>query len=339
MNTIWSLFSKDELVSSVPIESGHIHKTFKVRTQKGNYILQTFNTNVFKNKEAVVHNLKEVTQFLSSKSDYPYRVLHYVTALNGELMVKKEDTYWRAFEYIENSMVLDVADTPEQAYQAAFGFGTFVKFLKDLSPSQLQVTIPDFHNGILRLQQLKESIQKDSYQRKQFCLSEIKLIEENQDILTSIGQKIQSGFFPQRVIHYDTKINNILLDKDTQKPLCIIDLDTVMPGTVLSDFGDMVRTATPSVSENHPNPNDVFFRKNIFEGLKAGYLEATNDFLTLNERQHLTDGGKYLILMQAVRFLNDYLCGDVYYGAKYTEQNLHRTQHQLNLLQSMQKQV
>ncbi len=339
MQVIWSLFSSEPLVSYEAITSGHIHKTFKINTPKDQFVLQTFNSFVFKNRDAVVHNLLEVFHHLRTQLDYPYRILKPLSAKNGQYMVEVDGVYWRAFDYIESSLVLEVANTPEQAYHAAYGFGTFIRCLKSLSTNRLQTTIPDFHNGILRLRQLGESRNKDIYHRKKNCVEELRQIEKYAFILTEIEEKIESGFFPQRVIHYDTKINNILFDNSTQKPLCIIDLDTVMSGTVLSDFGDMIRTATPSVSENHSFPKAVYFRNNIYEGLLSGYREATHDFLTKEEQLHLPDGGKYLILMQAVRFLTDYLNGDVYYGAAYSEQNLHRAQHQLTLFQSFMNAV
>jgi len=325
-------FTYDEVERCEPFGSGHIHETFHLvlrqQQEQQRYILQRINTVVFKQPQLIMHNLDKITTHLQGLSYYPLRILEPVATRFGNLWYKPDkENYWRAFPFVENSKTVDRPEHPAQAWEAAWAFGTFLSAFENFNVAKLQVTIPDFHDGYQRLKYFKRLLKKIETPRLQTADAVIEEVLAEQGIFQSFA----TLSLPQRVVHNDTKINNVLLEKETNKALCVIDLDTVMPGTILSDFGDMVRTFIPSISEDEKG--EVTIDTSIFMAMTEGFLASANDMLEPVERDHLVDGALWITLEQALRFLTDYLEDDVYYDKQYEDHNLDRAKNQLQLYQ------
>jgi len=247
----------------------------------------------------------------------------------------EQHDYWRCFHFIDHSITLERVENGRQAQEAAKAFGNFMVALSGFEPSALHITIQDFHNIGKRLNDLDEAVYSDRLSRRSRATDEIKKVAEMKNIASEF-LSVRADL-PIRVTHNDTKINNVLFDANTGKGLCVIDLDTVMPGTLLSDFGDMVRTFTSPSEEDEKDLSKVFFRPEIFIALSQGFLEETVHILSQVEKNNLILGGKIMIYMQAIRFLTDFLAGDLYYKTDYPEHNLVRTRNQLKLLNSFLK--
>jgi len=336
-SVIDQFFSYETVNSWKPFGSGHIHDTYQLvlqqQDQEHRYILQRINTVVFKQPQVIMHNLDKITTHLQGLSDYPLQILEPVTTKFGNLWYKPDkENYWRAFPFFENSITVDRPQHPTQAREAAWAFGQFLSAFQNFNVAKLQVTIPDFHDGQQRLKSLKQIIKKDESPRLKPAQSTIDEILEEQKIF----QSFTTLSLPQRVVHNDAKINNVLLNDSTFEAICVIDLDTVMPGTLLSDFGDMVRTFTPSISEDEKG--EITLDLSIFTAMAEGFLSATQDILEPVEREHLVEGALWITLEQAVRFLIDYLEEDVYYQTDYEEQNLDRAKNQLQFFQIIKAQ-
>jgi hypothetical protein len=326
--------------SCEPYGSGHIHETYLLIKSSGGhlqkFILQCFNSSVFREPEKVMNNIRKISSHLKNfggkNSDTLY--LSMVPALNNEYWYQDEmKNYWRCFDFIEGSYTIDRVETGSQAYEAARMFGNFFLSLSDINPKELDITIPDFHNIVKRLEALEKAVNTGIGKRISEASGEIsqalkynELVKEYLFILPEI---------PVRATHNDTKINNVLFSSSTGKGICVIDLDTVMPGTVLSDFGDMVRTFTNAADEDEMDLRKVFFRPEIFSEMTSGFIEGVQGILRPVEKNNLVLGGQLIIYMQAVRFLTDYLSGDTYYKIEYPEHNLVRTRNQLKLLDSV----
>ena len=319
--------------------------TFREKTNI-RYILQRINIQVFTKPLEVMENIDAILNHQAKKirSDQkhpdPKRGILQLILTNTEETNHKDEKgdYWRVYRYIEQTKVFNTADTEKQAYEAAIAFGRFGRYLSDLDVEKIHYTIPDFHNIAMRFMKLKQSIDGNVVGRKRDCKEEIAFALDHEYLTEPITGLLERQEIPIRVTHNDTKINNVLMDEQNEKGLCVIDLDTVMPGTVLSDFGDMVRTFTNSCKEDDPHIDKVKMRLNIFRALSKGYLEEANVFLQPVEKKHLVYGGKLITLMQGIRNLTDYLMGDIYYKIDYEEHNLHRTQNQFALLQSIEEQ-
>jgi Phosphotransferase enzyme family len=321
------------------LTSGHINKTVEATlsypTHEMHYILQRINTDIFPKPQDIMENIETVAKHLEAKN-YPRPVLKCMPLLenNGFLVENGSNTEggtWRVVYAIENSFSILTVDNLEQAYDAAFAFGEYGRYLSDLDVSKIHTIIPRFHDADLRIEQFKTALKGNSKAIR---------LEKAKNDLTFIQTYIP--FFenkkldiPLRVTHNDTKISNILFDKTTQKPSCIIDLDTLQPSTILSDFGDMVRAYTPNMGEDDPNFKDLTMRFDFFKSMTAGFLDGLKDALTPNEKAALIFGAKRTIFVQALRFMSDYLNNDVYYKTHYDEHNLIRAQNQLALYQSI----
>ncbi len=319
---------------------------FDDNNQQTGFVLQRINTLVFNKPVEVMANIDLILAHQAKKvmldPDHPdpKRGLLKLVYTNDErsFYQDEDDNCWRVYYYIENTVDFDMAETEAQAYEAAKMFGRFGNYLSDLDVKQMHATIPDFHNIVKRYEALELSSKKDEVNRKDKCLKEIDFALDRKYLCNIITNLLKDSKIPVRVTHNDTKINNVLMDHETLKGLCVIDLDTVMPGTVLSDFGDMVRTFTNSVNEDVPDVSKVKMRLNIFRAMAEGYLSEANDFLTPVEKSNLVYGGKLITLMQGIRNLTDYLKGDVYYKIDYPEHNLDRTRNQFALIRSIEKQ-
>lgn len=325
-----------------PLGSGLINDTFKVDMEDGNaYVLQRINNSIFQDVELLQSNIEAVTSHIRQKllesgvSDIDRKVLRFIKVKGGNRTYLFEDgKYWRLSAFIHDSYTYDTV-SPEYARFAGEAFGNFEAMLSDI-PVKLGETIPDFHNMELRSNQLKEAVAANKAGRLQDPeVQEILAEIQKYDYQMCEAERLfKEGLLPKRICHCDTKVNNILFDKD-KNVLCVIDLDTVMPGFVFSDFGDFLRTAGSTLPEDDPNFADVKFRMDIFESFAKGYLKSTASFLTDIEREHLPYGALRFAYMQAVRFFADYLNGDTYYKIRYPEHNLVRTRNQIALFHSM----
>jgi thiamine kinase-like enzyme len=250
-------------------------------------------------------------------------------------MVQLDGNYFRCFPFIKDSHTITVVETPEQAFEAAFQFGKFTALLSKLNVSQLKITLPDFHNLTLRFHQFEEAVKNGNMERVAETKAEIDFLFTQKPVLARFEYFINHPDARIRVTHHDTKISNVLFDA-TDKGLCVIDLDTVMPGYFFSDMGDMMRTYLCPVSEEEDDLNKILVRKDFLLAIKDGYLKAMGNELTLFEKDHFLFSGEVLIYMQALRFLTDYLNNDIYYGSKYPKHNLVRAANQIKLLQKYQ---
>jgi len=343
--TIASKFDLNgEASSCKPFGSGHIHDTYLLETKDEEvqrFILQRINTFVFTKPDAVQENIWRILSFLKNleKANKPIgiRDLGLIETIDGELaFIDSGGSYWRCFDYIDNTFVLQNVQNPSQAFEGARLFGDFMARLMDYDPRRLHVTIPRFMDAEWRQEQLTTAEFTNPGERLKQAQPELKRIRQLQSISDQYI-RLQEAL-PDRVVHNDCKINNILFNQATGKGMTVIDLDTVMTGKMLTDFGDMVRTFTVQGSEDSTEEAAYTCQAALFEGLVSGYAEVLAPVITEVERANLLLGGKIVIYLQAIRFLADYINNDVYYKVSSPEQNLLRTRNQLNLLDSVLEQ-
>jgi len=319
---------------------GHINDSYRLENTvdgQPDYLLQRVNHNVFKDVPLLMNNMVLVTDHVAAKigKDYPDEVkrrsLTIVPTTDGKSFFKDPDgNFWRVLLFIEDHLVFESTTDPDIAYQGALTFGAFTTMLNDLPADKVGTVIPDFHNMKWRLTQLKESIRKDAVGRLKAVKEEIDYVESRADMMLTIHKLGETGAIPLRVTHNDTKISNVLFDMD-KKGLCVIDLDTIQPGWVTSDFGDGIRTLTNTGEEDDENLDKVTMDLDLYEAFAAGFLDSTREILLDAEKESLVYAGLLFPYMQAVRFLIDYLDGDTYYKVKHPEHNLVRTLAQLKL--------
>lgn len=316
-----------------PLGDGLINTTWIVKdtTTGNNYVFQKINHHVFKQPEAITSNIRMMDDYLQEK--HPgYLFTSPIRAINGQDMIISEDGgYYRLFRYVEDSYTHNELQKPVQAYEAARQFGKFTGLLSGIDISQLKITIPDFHNLTLRFSQFADSLKDASSERYEKALEGIVFLIQNRAIVDEFKHIVSSKDFMLRVTHHDTKISNVLFDEDN-KGLCVIDLDTVMPGYFISDMGDMMRTYLSPVSEEEKDYSKIEVRVDFFEAIVKGYLSEMQQVLSEAEKQAIVYSGKFMIYMQALRFIADYLNNDVYYGSKYEGHNLVRGLNQVALL-------
>jgi hypothetical protein len=294
---------------------------------------------VFKDVELLMRNMVLVTDHVKAKikavssEEVDRRSLTIIPATDGLSYFKDpEGNYWRVLRFIEDHLVFDSTTDPAIAYEGAKTFGAFTTMLNDLHAGEVGTVIPDFHNMKFRLKQLEESIRKDAAGRLKEVNKEIEYVESRSKMMLTIHELGEKGAIPLRVTHNDTKISNVLFDTN-KKGLCVIDLDTIQPGYVTSDFGDGIRTLTNTGEEDDPNLDRVSMNLELYEAFATGFLDSTRDILSNTEKDALLYAGLLFPYMQAVRFLIDYLDGDTYYKVKNPEHNLVRTRAQLKLTQ------
>lgn len=319
-----------------PITDGLINATFKVslENQSGkSYILQHINTHVFQHPENIHANIVLVGQHLKAKN-YPQPVLELLQTQTGNYSFVHDGATWRMFSAIENSMTINVVQSPEQAFEVGAFFAEFYQYLKDIKTEKIQPVLPHFLDMQSRIDGFQSALSQASEERKFSASEQIKWVVDNQDLPNKWINLYLTNALPCRLIHADPKISNVLFDAFTHKPKAIIDWDTLMLGTILYDYGDMIRSYTNTKSEDDPNPDNVF-NKPIYEALTKGFLSKTTSFLTPIEIENLAYAPQVIVYIQVLRFLTDYLNGDVYYHCTYPEQNLNRTKNQLNLLQGI----
>jgi thiamine kinase-like enzyme len=325
-----------------PLGAGHINDSFKVVNGNDEYVLQRINHSIFKNVDQLQNNIFRVTSHIRKKleeageTDIDRKVLTLIPAHDEKLYYRDADgNYWRMTLFIKDSKSYDEIN-PDLAYRAGLAFGDFQRMLADLPGEPLYETILNFHNMEFRLELFRDSVKRDRVGRVMEVSDLIKEIEARADDMCRAERLHREGKLPKRINHCDTKVNNILFDSNDQV-LCVVDLDTVMPGYVLSDFGDFIRTGANTGAEDDKNLDNVNLDLDIFKAYTEGYLEKASDFLTDTEIENLAFGAKLLTYMQTVRFLTDYLDGDTYYKINYGNHNLVRSRAQFKLLLSMEE--
>ncbi len=326
---------------------GLINTTYKVKTNeddKPNYLLQIINHHIFKNVAELTRNIQRVTDHLRSKlemiegSDLKRQVLTPIDTLDGKGYVKDGDgNYWRIFLFIENARSYNQLSNANQAYVGGKAFGQFQSRLSDLAGEPLYPVLPDFHNTEMRIMNFIERVKLNPVGRLKEVQAEVDFLMERSEEYKKIVQMGREGILPERIVHQDTKFNNVLLDENDEI-LCVIDLDTVMPGYVCYDIGDAIRNGANTGLEDDRNLDNVGMNIDLFEGFIKGFIEETKDVLTPAEIDTLAFGAKLLTYEQAVRFLDDYIDGDNYYKVNAPDHNLVRTRAQIKLLKSMEEQ-
>lgn len=309
---------------------GLIHQTFFLQHSHGDFILQKMNHHVFKNPELVNRNIQMVSNHLKQQN-YPKQILDIRPTLNHNLQAKDETgAFWRLLNYIPYSQDFSKAKNEQQVFETGQSFGEFLLYLRDLPSEKIQPSIPDFHHVNLRFQKLQKVIHQNKLGRVKNARLEIDAIKSWQFLI----KKFDLLNCPTRIVHADPKINNLLFDKD-EKVIAVIDWDTIMPGNILLDFGDLVRTTCCEEDEESINFSKVKISPMYLNALTKGFLQKTKTWITREERAHLMLGAQVIIYEQAIRFLTDYLEGDVYYAVKNPIHNLNRTINQIKLLESL----
>ena len=323
-----------EVLSYEPFGDGHINDTFLVKTESDHFILQRVNKNVFRTN-ALVHNYKDFLDHLNTYQQKEGIILtpEILKTLSGNYHIVDEEGFaWRLAEFIPGTKSYQISPDAAISFKAAEAMGKFQQFLNTLPAEDFEFTIINYHNPASRLQAFKDAVSKASESLKQLAKSEIDFSLAHQNIVNEYDAVAKN--LPQRVTHNDTKLDNMLF---YDKGVLVIDLDTVMPSTVLFDYGDMVRTFTSPAAEDEKDENKVSFRTNHFEALTKGYFEGLKGSLHLIERNNLLLGARAIIYEQTLRFLTDYLLGNPYYKVKYAEHNLIRTKTQVKLLAAIEQ--
>jgi hypothetical protein len=335
------------IVSSCPFGHGHINDTFRVDTNtptgvKYAYVVQRINERVFTKPWRVMENMVAVTGHIAGKvkeagGDVSREVLTIVPAKDGaNFVIDEEGNYWRASHLISEAVTYETGENPTVMYEAGRAFGRFLAQLDDFPVKQLHETIPDFHNTPKRFTRFEQVVSADPLQRAGGVQAEIQFLSARGKDCGDAVNGLVSGKLPLRVTHNDTKINNVLMDECSGKSLCVIDLDTVMPGCVLYDFGDLIRSAASLIEEDEPEAERAGISLEAFEQLARGYLSAANGILTDGEVDQLVYGAWLITYEQALRFLADYLDGDHYYKVKHPQHNLDRARVQIGMVKSIE---
>ena len=317
-----------------PHGSGLIHNTWKVTDHSNEYILQRINDHVFKHPDFIASNIQSIASWLAQ--NHPdYFFVNPVRANTGKTVLLIPDHgYFRLFPFVKESHTCEIAQSPQQAYEAAKQFGLFTRVLRDFPIEKLQITLPDFHNLAHRHAQFEHSVKHGNVNRLKESQSEIEYLRSQNYIVSTYQQLLSSKEFKMRVTHHDTKISNVLFDK-RGKGLCVIDLDTVMPGYFISDVGDMMRTYLSPASEEEKDFDKIEVREDYFKAIAEGYLSEMGSELSAAELNHFVYSGLFLVYMQALRFLTDYFNNDIYYGSSYEGHNFIRAKNQVILLQRL----
>ncbi|MGF1925578.1 MAG: phosphotransferase enzyme family protein [Bacteroidia bacterium] len=314
--------------------SGLINKTWKLAEKSGkkSYILQQINKTVFKSPSQITENISKIGHYLAKNHPEYLFISSLPSKYNDFVITDSANEYYKLAPFVSESVTINTVKNRKEAFEAARQFAKFTKLLAHFNSNTLHYTLPNFHNLTMRFMELESQLKQAKKDRLEQSLHLIRLVYKHKDIVDNYEQICSKQLLPLRVIHHDTKINNVLFDKENNG-LCIIDLDTVMPGYFISDVGDMMRTYLSPVDEEEQDLNKIEIREEFFAAIVEGYFEEMGNTLTNNEKKHFVYAGKFLIYMQAIRFLADYLNNDRYYGAKYEEHNLVRAKNQMTLLE------
>lgn len=333
------------LASFAPVNRGHINDTYVLtaddRGRLEQYVLQRINTAVFKDPLSMMTNIIRITEHITGKM----RDIDPALASRQLSVISTDDSkgcyedidgnFWRVYNFVQSAVTHDALESNDLVYESARMFGWFQRMLIDLPAPALYETIPGFHNTPRRFEIFRQALDADTFNRARNATSEIQFLLENSGLCNVLLNLADKGEIPQRIAHNDAKINNVMLDERTGKGVCVIDLDTVMPGLSLYDFGDMVRTAVCSAAEDERNLSIVNVDLAMFEALVRGYAAEAGRFLTSAEKKNLVSAGKLITFEQFMRFLTDYLAGDVYYKVSRQGHNLDRSRTQMKLLKSI----
>jgi len=329
--------------------SGHINDTFRVGYDHGgstvSYVFQRLNHAVFKDPGSLMRNVDQVYRHLKqvreTEAEISLRPLEFYPSTRKGSALHHDPatgTYWRVCDFVENTLTYDVVTGIDQAFRAAHAFGQFQRALLDLPCDRLTETIKGFHDGCRRFADFEAILAEDACGRAASATAEIDFVLDRREVFTKLADLHASGDLPERITHNDCKLNNVLFDQTTGEAVCVIDPDTVMPGFVAYDFGDLVRTATSSTAEDETDLSLINMEMPLFQALARGYVEATRGFLTDVERDLLGFSGKLMTLTIGLRFLADHLAGDVYFGAHREGHNLDRCRAQFRLVESIEEQ-
>ena len=323
---------------------GHIHSTFvSTWTVPGaerarRYLHQCMNDAVFEDIPALMHNVGVVTQHMSgTRSEGDLEALSLVRGRDGREYVISDDVPWRTYEFIEGAVSYEHPKDSDMAFHAASAFAEFQVRLGSLDPADLKVTIPNFFDSEARMAQLDDAVLRDPIGRVKDVIDELAFIEERRVQMSVMESALRAGVMPRRVVHGDTKLNNVLFDEATDLPRCIVDLDTCMSGYSLYDFGDLVRFTASTADEDERSLGDVSVDLGVFEALRDGYLEHAHAFLMPFERQHMAFAARVITLTLGTRFLADHIRGDRYFKIAREDQNLDRARVQLRLVAEMER--
>jgi hypothetical protein len=339
---------KGTYLDHIPYGNGHINDTFQVRFTEEDgsiirYILQRMNHETFKNPEQLMENISGVTKFLRNKieknhGDVNRETMNIILTKTGDSFFKDSiGSYWRGYQFIEDAICFDIVQNPNDFYESAVAFGSFQYQLADYPAEMLYETIPDFHNTPVRVENLKKAIEKDLLGRVKEVTNEIKFVLEREEFTHLLVDFYAQGKLPLKVTHNDTKLNNVMIDCETKKGLCVIDLDTVMPGFSVNDFGDSIRFGASTGAEDEPDLSKVNFDLGLYKLYTKGFLEGCKGSLTETELEMLPVGAKMMTLECGTRFLTDYLEGDTYFKIHREKHNLDRCRTQFKLVSDMEK--
>ena len=345
-NEIVSNFNVNgKLLSCERYGEGLINETYlAIIEQDGkpvNFILQKINNKLFKNVDKLMNNIRLVTEFnrkkIIERGGNPEREsLTLIYTKDGKPYVENADGFFRMYVFITDAFAPEKVEKPEDFYYSGLAFGNFAKLLSEFDATQLYEVLPNFHNTKVRYENLVKAIDADIIGRKKDVQAEIDFYLSRKDYCGKIVDLLESGKMPTKVTHNDTKLNNIMIDNETGKPICVIDLDTIMPGSICYDFGDSIRSGCNTSTEDDPNLDNVNFDIDLFETYAKGYIEALGDGVTDIEKQHLPFGAMLMTFECGMRFLTDYLQGDTYFRTKRPNHNLDRTRTQMKLVSQME---
>ena len=319
------------LVAVKSLGEGLINHTYIVEYENDFYVLQKINTTVFKNPVAIAHNIQLIAGYLASNNPN-YHFVAPTSSVHGNQMEFIEEGYYRVFPYVKGSHAKTVVQNEEQAYEAGYQFGLFTNVLNGLDANDVQITIPDFHNLTLRYAQFELVLTSGNQHRIAASKNEIQFLIDHSWIADFFETIKANPNFKLRATHHDTKISNLLFD-DHDKGICVIDLDTLMPGYFISDLGDMFRTYLCAVSEEETDFSKILVRPTIYKAIVQGYLKGAGNMLSIDEADQIYYAGLFMMYMQALRFLTDFINDDIYYGAKYPLHNFNRASNQIKLLE------
>lgn len=328
LNTFGIDVTNDEVI---PFGTGLINHTWLVNTSRNKYILQKINDAVFKQPDVIAHNIRVVGTYLKQHNPEYLFVTPVISSGGDDLIFKQGLGYYRMFPFVKDSVSKDVLESASQAYEAAKQFGRLTQLLNGLNINTVKITIPHFHDLFFRYKQFEQALQNTTLSCKKTARELIPYVIDQVGIVNTYNDILQNSEFKLRVTHHDTKISNVLFDKNG-KGLCVIDLDTLMPGYFISDFGDMVRTYLSPVSEEETNFDKITIRKDFYKAIVDGYYGEMKNVLTDTEREYFFYAGKFIVYMQALRFLTDFLNNDIYYTPRYPLHNFVRAGNQITLL-------
>lgn len=326
---------------------GHINGTFFVDTADGKkYVIQRINTGIFKDPDGLMRNVIGITEHIRRKlaaegGDVERGTLHFIKTVSGDNYYEDREngSAWRAYAYVDGVESFQSAGSTDVFSQVGRAFGHFQMQLADYDASGLCETIPNFHNTPSRYVDFEAALVRNASGRADRAADAVEFVKAHKDVCSYIADRIAAGVLPLRVTHNDTKLNNILIDKATGKPICIIDLDTVMPGSVLFDFGDAIRFGASSAAEDEKDLSAVFMREDMFEAFAGGFIGGLEGSLTDTEILELPMGALVITLETGIRFLTDYLDGDTYFRTHYPEHNLDRARNQFKLVADMEEKM